>query len=76
MLEIIIALGVIAVVLGILAAYHHYTDPATIDEEEEEAVAEETPEEHARALAEERQTKADQQVDEMDPAQDEDVFIP
>lgn len=60
MIELLLVLAGCAAVLGLIAVYYHYTEPEVIDEEEEGAVEQETPEERAAGRAEyEEQTGGD-----------------
>lgn len=65
-LDIILALLGCAALLGLIAAYTHFHDPGVIDEEEEIAVEEESPNERTRAreyLAERFGNESDKEQD-------------
>lgn len=65
-LDLIIVLGGCAVLLGLLALYYYFTDPETIDEEEDYWVRHETQRERERELLRERKEAADRVPEEFD----------
>jgi hypothetical protein len=63
-LEALFVLFGCAVVLGLIALYYRLTDPASIDEEAEEEVRNESPEERAAALRSQEERRERTQVEE------------